>query len=812
MQNLRQHFFEQTKSRKVLFIFDSCHSGDFFGAKYRPREVNTLATRYIEQPFGKDSTGRVVLSSCLPHQTSRETEQLKHGLFTYHLLQALAGRDRKAIRHDGWVTVGSLFEYLSDMLPQSQSPVRSGVEHETFRLLEYPEHAAPSIDSTHLSQEQPEQGQRDKEHRLKALLADHSSFMRDRLASFVGRQAELQEIRKRIAEKQPAGGYITITGQAGQGKSSIIAKLVEEYDPENVAYHFIPFNPGPDHQVGLLRNLMARLILKYDLSDLYVASDSRPALRDYFPKVLSEVVAKGGQEVIFVDGLDQLEEDFNGLRDLSFLPNSLPAGIVFMLGTRPNDTLRPLELLQPHIEYPLPNLSRNDFDLILQHRGVQLDKSIADQFYQAMDKNALYLDLVAKELFIGGSIAPAELITRIANNPENIFSLSMQRLKRQPVEWREVIKPVLGVLLAALEPLSRWQIRQLIHVDDDRLRDGIARLGGLLAETAQHKYTLFHLKLQDYLRQDEEHPQKEYIFATDEVEHWHATLATWCEQGQLAHIWQNVSDPREQGRREYARQHYLAHLYYAPQWEQLFAVLDEGAYGQAKKHYDPSTRSYAQDLDLGRRAAAWSGWTMEEGLMHLPHLWRYTLLRCSLSSRADQYPLALFKLLLLLKREPEVLGLAELLIWPEYKAEVLIEIATHLCKQATRKPEGIQIFLRAFHVASSIENSFYRARALSSLATALSQAGQWKQTQEVAESIEHSSLRAKALSTLAEALLTTKKYEQLLRFVQNAWLRAETREYALQLLPLALGFVALKPELGTAFYGAFKWVDDFLKG
>src|SRR3989442_1411238 len=147
-------------------------------------------------------------------------------------------------------------------------------------------------------------------------------------------------------------------------------------------------------------------------------------------------------------------------------------------------------------------------------------QNIADQFYQTMEKNALYLDLVAKELFIAGSIAPEELIGRIAHNPENIFSLSMARLKRQPVEWREVIKPVLEVLLAALEPLSRWQIRQLIHVDDDRLRDGIARLGGLLAETAQHKYTLFHLKLQDYLRQDEDHPQKEYIFATDEVEHW----------------------------------------------------------------------------------------------------------------------------------------------------------------------------------------------------------------------------------------------------------------------------------------------------
>jgi hypothetical protein len=68
------------------------------------------------------------------------------------------------------------------------------------------------------------------------------------------------------------------------GKSSIIAKLVEAYGEDQVAYHFIPFNPGPDHQVSLLRNLMARLILKYDLTELYVASESRPALRDYLQR------------------------------------------------------------------------------------------------------------------------------------------------------------------------------------------------------------------------------------------------------------------------------------------------------------------------------------------------------------------------------------------------------------------------------------------------------------------------------------------------------------------------------------------------
>src|SRR5258708_17338385 len=54
--------------------------------------------------------------------------------------------------------------------------------------------------------------------RLRALLADHSGFMRDRLESFVGRQKELVEIHQRIVQQIRTGGYVTITGQAGQGK------------------------------------------------------------------------------------------------------------------------------------------------------------------------------------------------------------------------------------------------------------------------------------------------------------------------------------------------------------------------------------------------------------------------------------------------------------------------------------------------------------------------------------------------------------------------------------------------------------------
>jgi len=210
-------------------------------------------------------------------------------------------------------------------------------------------------------------------------------------------------------------------------------------------------------------------------------------------------------------------------------------------------------------------------------------------------------------------------------------------------------------------------MRQILPVNDDWLREGLERLGGLLAQDGQKRYYLFHLKLQDYLRQDIRIPDKEdYIFASDEEESWHTKLAQWCEQGDILTIWQNVKhDPIKQGRREYARQHYITHLYYARERQRLFEVLDAEHYGKAKISYDPSMRSYAQDLDLGRQTAAWEGWTLEEGIAHLPHLWRYTLLRCSLTSRADTYTPEMFEIFMLLKHEQEALGLAELLTRPE---------------------------------------------------------------------------------------------------------------------------------------------------
>ncbi|GCE27596.1 hypothetical protein KDA_30800 [Dictyobacter alpinus] len=767
MERLQREYFEGQGSRKRLFLFDSCYSGEFAGFRSGGEQA---VQQPMQKMLGSSSTGRVALLSCLPEQVAVETAKHGHGYFTYYLLKALQGKAPEALRHDGCLTVNTLLEYLSWQLPETQRLVLSGIEHDSFEIVCYPDLVRPALEHMHAfgTSRISEKGED-----VQAMLADHTDLLHDRLESFVGREQEVAELQQRIRDKMPTGGYVIITGQAGQGKSSIMAKLVDAYGREQVPFHFIPFNPGPDHQIGLLRNLMAHLVLKYQLSEMYVSAENRATLRDYFPNVLREVVAKEGQEIIFIDGLDQIEEDMNGMRDLSFLPTNPPSGIVFVLATRPDDTLRPLVLLKPHEQYQLPNLRHEDFDLILQHRGVALEPHLVDWFYQVMDENALYLDLVAKELYDNPGLSPQELMVNIGNNPDNIFTLAITRFKQQPLAWREVIKPILGILLASREPLAAWHIQHILGLDGDRLRDGIMRLGGLLCENEQHCYSLFHLKLQEYLCQDEQRPEKDFVFTNDAVVQWHAMFVTWCEHGSLMHLWEDTQNIGEQGRRKYARYHYIEHLYAAHQYEKIFQMFDDGIHGKEKGRYDCTNRLYMQDLVFGQRAAIDYGKEITNDITALPFLWKYTLLRGSLRVRADHYPESIFYAMLCLHREREVLGLVELIRDHQKRITIVNLLGFHYVEDS-RQAEGMQMFLWAISIAQQMKYTSDRARALSSIAEAMAQAQQWEQAAEiawqaivVAREIDYAYSREEVMIGMAKVLAQAKRWKQMVVVVRE---------------------------------------------
>ncbi|MCS6889843.1 MAG: ATP-binding protein, partial [Chloroflexus sp.] len=194
---------------------------------------------------------------------------------------------------------------------------------------------------------------------------------------FVGRVQELEDIRQHIAQLRPDGGYLLVTGVAGQGKSSILAQLLKDADPPIPAY-FIRFTPGPAEQAALLGHLVAELLLQNGLEEeasTYLSDAANAITLRNSLVSLMERLSQERQLTLVIDGLDQIPVDYGiGQRDLSFLPERLPEGVVVVIGTRPDDTLVPLTLLTPCREYQLPPLSPNDFAALLAQRGVTLSE------------------------------------------------------------------------------------------------------------------------------------------------------------------------------------------------------------------------------------------------------------------------------------------------------------------------------------------------------------------------------------------------------------------------------------------------------
>ena len=94
----------------------------------------------------------------------------------------------------------------------------------------------------------------------------------------------------------------------------------------------------------------------------------------------------------------------------------------------------------------------------------------------------------------------------------------------------------------------------------------------------------------------------------------------------------------------------------------------------------------------------------------------------------------------------------------------------------------------------------WKEEALSDLAGALADAGQWERFERLADKAVKDRRQRKTLKSFGESLARNGQYEQLLHLVQHAFFQAGTSELALNLLVLVYGLLPLKPEMGMAFF------------
>jgi uncharacterized caspase-like protein len=118
-------YSQSISAQKQLFILDACHSGgalDAFAARGDGREkaIAQLAR----------NTGTFFLTASQDVQYANESGDLKHGLFTYALLEILKG-DSFGASIDGKITISEIKTYVEERVPELSEKYHGSAQYPT---------------------------------------------------------------------------------------------------------------------------------------------------------------------------------------------------------------------------------------------------------------------------------------------------------------------------------------------------------------------------------------------------------------------------------------------------------------------------------------------------------------------------------------------------------------------------------------------------------------------------------------------------------------------------------------------------------
>lgn len=118
MEEVR-NIFRRLLSERVIFIADTCYSGAAGGRTLMPEgsQYRSINQEDLLVQLKKTGKGRVILTASQGSEVSLENDELGHGVFSYYLLQGLAGKaDQNGDRR---ITVTELYNYVSKEVPKA---------------------------------------------------------------------------------------------------------------------------------------------------------------------------------------------------------------------------------------------------------------------------------------------------------------------------------------------------------------------------------------------------------------------------------------------------------------------------------------------------------------------------------------------------------------------------------------------------------------------------------------------------------------------------------------------------------------------
>jgi nephrocystin-3 len=305
-------------------------------------------------------------------------------------------------------------------------------------------------------------------------LAEHEQYAKHRRRVYIGRPEYFATLDEHSSND---GAPLAVIGEAGIGKSALLANWAESYRQSHpgqpVILHFVGANGTSADWTAIVRRMLGEF---QRLLGIELEVPVRPdLLRDAFANALRLVSGKR-RVVILLDALNQLE-DRDGAPDLIWLPATIPPNVRLVVSTLPG---RPLDEIQKR---GWPTLEVKPLELEERLRLIpeylrQYSRTLEPERVERIASmpqcsNPLYLEALLNEMRLFGAYELLEAQIAHYLKAENASELYVRILERWEHDYEQdrpgLVAEAMTMLWAARQGLSETELREALGTDDEPL-------------------------------------------------------------------------------------------------------------------------------------------------------------------------------------------------------------------------------------------------------------------------------------------------------------------------------------------------------
>jgi hypothetical protein len=349
---------------------------------------------------------------------------------------------------------------------------------------------------------------------LSRYVIPRSDLIIEKTRGFIGRRFVFDAIDAFTGDPEIPSGYFVIEGEPGIGKSALMAHLALT---RRLVHHFVTVTDGLHRPEHFLLNVCAQLIACYELDRPTRLPSDAGANGLLLATLLQEVstrLAPGRRAVVLVDALDESAAQDDRLTNPLFLPHQLPAGIFFVVTTRP--VLGPplsAERLERFVLEEDSEGNRADVAAYVRSflerepmraRLCALDVG-PEEFVEAMqarsEGNFMYLRHVLTAIEQGRLLDGG-----LADLPQGLLGYYERHWKQiraaDEDQWVRYRRPVIAFLSRAAEPVSARRIARWARIDPARALAALEDWWEFLhvrSTAGERRFRVYHASFQDFL-------------------------------------------------------------------------------------------------------------------------------------------------------------------------------------------------------------------------------------------------------------------------------------------------------------------------